>query len=304
MGRPAIKVFFALLILAVPAAAESALELVGDGNVALREGNYEDAVVSFNRALELEPGYPAAINGLGQVALARGRYEEALRFLQPLISEYQGDPVFLQNLGIIFKYVGDYGNAVEMFRMSDKLLPDNPPVLAGLAESLLQRGDALEALPLTRRLVDLDPARPDYHYLHGMASLYNNIKDEAQSAFERTLALNPSFAYAFEPLFEIYYEKDNLPPAQELAERWCADQTGNGSAWRAVGIVAVRQGDFPAALEATRTMLERGRLDNNLVQIVTKWLRATDRYAEARELWERVLVLDPHNVSAATELER
>ena len=118
------------------------------------------------------------------------------------------------------------------------------------------------------------------------------------------MELNPSFAYAFEPLFEIYYENDALVQAQELAERWCTDQSGSGSAWRAVGIVAVRQGDFPAALEATRTMLERCRLDNNLVQIVTKWLRATDRDEEARELWERVLVLDPHNVSAATELER
>jgi tetratricopeptide (TPR) repeat protein len=304
MGKPAIKILFTLLLLVAPAAADSALELVGDGNVALREGNYEQAVVSFDRALDLEPGYPAAINGLGQVALARGQYEEALRLLRPLISEYQGDPIFLQNLGIIFKYVRDYGNAVEMFRMSDKLLPDNPPVLAGLAESLLQQGNALEALPLTRRLVDLDAARPDYHYLHGMASLYNGLKDEAQSAFERTLDLNPSFAYAFEPLFEIYYEKDDLVPAQELAERWCADQSGSGSAWRAVGIVAVRQGDFPAALEATRAMLERGRLDNNLVQIVTKWLRATDRGAEARELWQRVLTLDPHNVAAVAELER
>jgi len=304
MFHSAVRCLAALLVLCAPAVAESALELVGDGNVALREGNYEEAVVSFNRALELDPGYPAAINGLGQVALARGRYEEALRLLQPLMAEYQGDPIFLQNLGIIFKYVGDYGNAVEMFGMSDKLLPDNPPVLAGLAESLLQQGNALEALPLTRRLVDLDPARADYHYLHGMASLYNKLQDEAQSAFEQTLALNPSFAYAFEPLFEIYYEKDELAPAQELAERWCADQTGNGSAWRAVGIVAVRQGDFPTALEATRTMLERCRLDNNLVQIVTKWLRATDRGEEARELWERVLVLDPHNIAAASELER
>jgi len=304
MGKTVIKILFALSVFAVPAAADSALELVGDGNVALREGNYEVAVVCFNRALELEPGYPAAVNGLGQVALARGRYEEALRLLQPLIGEYQGDPIFLQNLGIIFKYVGDYGNAVEMFRMSDKLLPDNPPVLAGLAESLLQRGDALEALPLTRRLVDLDSARPDYHYLHGMAALYNGIKDEAQSAFERTMELNPSFAYAFEPLFEIYYENDDLAPAQELAERWCADQAGSGSAWRAVGIVSVRQGDFPTALEATRAMLERGRLDNNLVQIVTKWLRATDRDAEAHELWQRVLTLDPHNVAAVAELER
>jgi len=304
MGSSTAKCLAALLVLSAPVVADSALELVGDGNVALREGNYEEAVVSFNRALELAPGYPAAINGLGQVALARGRYEEALRLLQPLTAEYQGDPIFLQNLGIIFKYVGDFGNAVEMFRMSDKLLPDNPPVLAGLAESLLQQGNAVEALPLTRRLVDLDPARPDYHYLHGMACLYNKLQDEAQSAFEQTLALNPSFAHAFEPLFEIYYEKDELAPAQELAERWCADQTGNGSAWRAVGIVAVRQGDFPAALEATRTMLERCRLDNNLVQIVTKWLRATDRGEEARELWERVLVLDPHNIAAASELER
>jgi tetratricopeptide (TPR) repeat protein len=304
MGEFVQKVVIAVLMVAVPACAESALELVGEGNVSLREGNYEQAVVCFNQALDLEPGYPAAVNGLGQVALARGQYEEALRLLQPLISEYQGDPVFLQNLGMIFKYVGDYGNAVEMFRMSDKLLPDNPPVVAGLAESLLQQGDALEALPLTRRLVDLDPARADYHYLHGMAALFNDNKDEAQSAFERTLSLNPSFAYAFEPLFEIYYEKDDLPLAQSLAERWCADQTGSGAAWRAMGIVAVRQGDFPAALGATRSMLEHGRMDNNLVQIVTKWLRATDRDEEARELWERVLVLDPRNVAAVAELER
>ncbi len=297
--------FLVVLLLGVaPVAAETALELVADGNVALRSGNYEEAELFYNQALEIEPANPAAINGLGQVDLARGRYEDALRRLQPLIGEYQSDPIFLQNLALIFKYVGDYGNAVAMFRMSDELLPNNPPVLAGLAESLLQQGEAVEALPLTRRLVDLDSSRPDFHYLHAMASFYNDKEDEAQSAFERTLELNPSFGYAFEPLFEIYYRKEELAPAQELAERWCVDQAGNGSAWRAKAIVSVKRGDFPIALEATRTMLELGRLDNNLVLIIAKWLRATDREAEAREIWERVLAIDPYNIVAVAELER
>ena len=303
MGRIAVVAVLALVLFA-PAAAGSALEEVADGNVALREGNYEKAVLHFNRALALEPGYPAALNGLGQVALAQGRYEEALQHLRPLTADYKNDPTFLANLGIIFKYVGDYGNAVEMFRLSDALLPDNPPVLAGLAESLLHQGQAQEALPLSRRLAELDPARADFHYLHGMAALYNDLRDEAQRSFERTLELNPAFAYAFEPLFEIYYAKEELDRAQELAERWCADQSGSGAAWRAVGIVAVRRGDFPLALEATRTMLERGRVDLNLVQIITKWLRATDRPTEARDLWERVLLLEPYNISAKAELSR
>jgi tetratricopeptide (TPR) repeat protein len=304
MIRASLRPFLTLLCLFAAAGAETALELVADGNVALREGNYEEAELSYNRALELEPGNPAAINGLGQVALARGRYEEALARLQPLVGEYQGDPIFLQNLGLIFKYVGDYGNAVEMFRMSDELLPNNPPVLAGLAESLLQQGEATEALPLTRRLVDLDPSRADFHYLHGMASLLNDLQDEARRAFERTLELNPSFGFAFEPLFEIYYEDEDLTPAQELATRWCADQAGSGSAWRAKGIVSVRRGDFPAALEATRAMLERGRLDLSLVRIVSKWLKATDREPEALALWELVLAIDPYNIAAIAELER
>lgn len=304
MIRYSVRFLLLLLSLLVSANAETALELVADGNVALREGNYEEAELHYYRALELEPDNPAAINGLGQVALAQGRYEEALRRLQPLIGEYQSDPAFLQNLALIFKYVGDYGNAVAMFRMSDELLPNNPPVLAGLAESLLQQGEAVEALPLTRRLVDLDPGRPDFHYLHAMASFYNDKEDEAQSAFERTLELNPSFGYAFEPLFEIYYRKEELATAQELAERWCVDQAGNGSAWRAKAIVSVRLGNFPTALEATRTMLELGRLDNNLVLIIAKWLRATDREAEALEIWERVLVIDPYNIIAVAELGR
>ncbi|MEE8640779.1 MAG: tetratricopeptide repeat protein [bacterium] len=48
-----------------------------EGNALLKRGDYEAALVTFERAVELEPGNAKAYNNRG-VALARlGRYDDA-----------------------------------------------------------------------------------------------------------------------------------------------------------------------------------------------------------------------------------
>jgi len=293
-----------LLMLATLAGAETAEELVAAGNVAYRNGRYAEAEQFYNDALTLAEGNPAAINGLGLVAMARGEYEEALAQMRPLISRFQYDPNFLLNLGTIFKYLGDYGNAISMFRQAYDLDPENPMIVAGLAESLLHEGDLRETLSLTGWLLALEPERAEYHYLHGMAAFLSDDMTEAKESLAETYRLDPSYIYVYEPLFDLYYKADEVEAASTLCADWINLTPNDPRAWRSFAMIDLRKGDFHAALKHASAMLDLGYVENSLIQAISNWLRVTERTLEAHSLWEKVLELEPYNITARSELSR
>lgn len=288
--------------LALTAGAAGVEELVADANIAYRNGRLERAEELYNQALAAEPQNVAAINGLGLVAMARGDYETALDRLLPLVGEFQNDANFLYSLGSIYKALGDYPNAIDVFSRALELTPDDPPLLSGMVESLLQEGRIDEALPLSADLVELDQRNADYLYLHGMANRLSDNHVNARRYLESVLQYEPGYELAFDPLFETYLVLEDYAAALEHAQHWVEVVPGDGWAWRALGMAHYKNADFAGAFEAAQLMLELGRVDNQLLKVVSHWLRATDRGGEARRLWERAVELQPYNMVAQGEL--
>ncbi len=284
--------------------AQGIEELIADANIAYRNGQLDRAEMLYEQVLSLEPDNAVATNGLGLVAMARGDFERALEHMLPLLSEFQNDPNFLFNLGTIYKALGDYPNAIDVLEQVLALVPDNPPVLAGLAESQLKEGHYDAALSHTRRLVEIQPDNPDYQYLHGMAFYLLENWVQAQKNLSTVLALEPTYLLAYEPLFEAHLALNDVGAGLELAEDWVALDSTNGWAWRCLSLARIKQSDLAGGHEAAVLMLKYGRVDNQLLKIVSHWLRATDRGDEARALWQRAVELEPYNMVAHGELER
>lgn len=290
--------------LLVVVAGQEVGELIADANIAYRNGQLDRAQTLYERVLEREPDNAVARNGLGLVAMARGRYEEALDNLLPLLSGFQHDPNFLFNLGSIYKALGDYPNAIDVLEQALELVPDNPPVLAALAESLLKEGRFDAALPHTRRIVEIKPDNVDYRYLHGMTFFLLDNWVLARENLEKVLGLEPTYLLAYEPLFEAYISLNESEAALSHARRWVDLEPVNGWAWRCLSLARLKRSDLAGGYEAAALMLKYGRVDNELLKIVSHWLRATDRRDEARRLWLRAVEIEPFNMVAHGELER
>ena len=61
------------------------------GDKYLTETNYEEAIVAFTKAIELDPKNPEGYKGLANVYAAAERYEDALDTLEQGLEEIEDD---------------------------------------------------------------------------------------------------------------------------------------------------------------------------------------------------------------------
>jgi adenylate cyclase len=97
---------------------------------------------------------------------------------------------------------GKHDLAIEMFGLALSLDPDFAPAYAGLSRAyrshpaLSRETQRDSSLAHARRAIDLAPELPEAHTALGAALLLAGDQDEAETAFRRALALNPSDADA------------------------------------------------------------------------------------------------------------
>ncbi len=174
------------------------------------------------------------------------------------------------------------------------------PTFAKPAEDLgyllVNTGRAAEALPILERATMLDPSLENAWYCLGRALAQLGRGKEADAAFEKCFELSPErrlMALAAE------HQKDGrLQEAEQIYRRVLRDNPRNVDALRLMALLAAgaeRPDDAEAMLmEAVRiapdfllALLDLGQLR-----------REQDRFAEALECFDRVLVLEPDQPQA------
>jgi len=117
----------------------------------LRDGQIEQAVADFERALAADVEYGPAHNSLGIARFRQHKwYEAAWEFEYARQYMPRADEP-LNNLGLIHEMDGQYDQAVEYYRRALGIDGDNVRIKANLARTLLKRGDRTDEV---RALLD------------------------------------------------------------------------------------------------------------------------------------------------------
>lgn len=146
----------------------------------------KDAIVWFNKAIELNPAGPNARNALyylGQLYVQEGMLEEAIEVYEKLLGIAKpGQHVqYLHQLVTLYIEIEDYDSALKHTRRWGELEPDNPDVQDAIAKLTLYMGDEDEALKEMERLLEINPE--DYTTLDNLARLYVRM-DKVRKAFD------------------------------------------------------------------------------------------------------------------------
>jgi tetratricopeptide (TPR) repeat protein len=116
----------------------------------------------------------------GTVKLGQGLYAEAIPMFLAAVGESRGNVDAWDHLGISYRRTDQIDKAIEAYEISIQINPQNPVPYQnlGLIYSHIKK-DASKALPLYKKLVELDPSDPEGFF--GLANVYNkmNSYDEA-----------------------------------------------------------------------------------------------------------------------------
>ncbi|HEY3813503.1 MAG TPA: tetratricopeptide repeat protein [Caulobacteraceae bacterium] len=122
-----------------------------------QQGQFEAALLDIERALEIAPGDPAALNAKGLIYDKLQRAPDAVAaFREATIAAPRFAPAF-HNLGWASEMVGELGDARDAYEQALALKPDYVEPLAHLSRLSLRRGDPNSARIHAQQALRVDP---------------------------------------------------------------------------------------------------------------------------------------------------
>jgi tetratricopeptide (TPR) repeat protein len=207
------------------------------GNALAETGRLPEALVQFQAALQLVPGYDQPHFNLGNTLVKLGRPAEAIPHFQAALVVRPNDASFRYALGTALKKTGHPAEARQEFNsalagtadtplvwyflgnafLDDgqlpqaklayeaalRLRPDYPDALVDHAAVLAQLGDLRGAIDGFEAAIRLEPGAADVRNNLGGLLAENGRLQEAQQQFEAALALKPDYRQAQDNLARV-----------------------------------------------------------------------------------------------------
>ena len=201
------------------------------GLLRYKAGEYEQAEMEYNRAIEIDPGNADAYRRLGQAYFKNNRSAEALAEFKKAVQLQPNDFKTHQDLGAQYERSGDELAALSQFQICVQLAPDEPDAhrvlgtafmylgryseaerefrsAVGLAEmptalgdlgyTLMYLGRDRDAIPFLKRAIRQSPDESLWWMDLGIASHRAKMPDESEKAFrvglelaDKVMVLNP-----------------------------------------------------------------------------------------------------------------
>ena len=290
------------------------LKAFGEGTTDSRAA----ALSYFERVVALEPTYAAA-----HYQLARTYWDSRPRRLEEARAAAQATIRLDPDNGGAYAILGlaaalmdlDFDGWVELAARSYELAPNDPFVVFQYARAVENVGRAVEAEPIWRRAIQLDPLEQEPRYIFGYALSLWGRPDEGLQEIERIIESSPDdleprvYSYKGAALRTIgdlhgstvaYLRAIDLDPNSanfkrstlwnylslgdlENAKKWI-DELGEASTARSLVLYLVESGQGEEALELALQELEtRGAPHPLLVRIVVNDMIARGALGDAKE---------------------
>ena len=178
----ALRAFTRAYVLSTSMPKTAALAQLRIGNVYMAQRKFDAAAASFQRAITSDPGLALAHNNLGEALGELRQYTRALELFNKAMAL---DAKLLRaryNIGITYGRLNNLKYAEFVFRLLVRDRPDYDLGLDGLAVTLAKSGRASEAIPFHQKAISLNPQEPSYYYNLALSYL---ILGETEKALEQ-----------------------------------------------------------------------------------------------------------------------
>lgn len=190
------------------AQCHNALALVKTGS-----GRIEEAIKSYQSAIELAPDQISPWNNLGNLYTRLERYEEALTAFQKAVEQDPSDVVSWSGLGDSYRKLGRNDDAIYAFLKNVELAPGHVHTWTSLGDIYSDEGQLDDALSAYQKALEID-LRDTSSWI-GLGTVYRmqgNLENAAL-AYQTAIEIDPQNASAWNELGNIFYNSKAYPEA-------------------------------------------------------------------------------------------
>ncbi len=172
---------------------DSALAHSNLGNVLLRDGRVDDAIVHETQAVTLQPESEFAHFNLALALFAKGRVDEAILHLEKVLEVNPNHPQACYTLANILADKGKTDQAMAYYQRTLKLDPRFVEARGSLGNVLLQEGQFDEAITQYQKIIEFEPQSATAHFNLAVALVRKGQFDAAVVELRTVLSIQPDY---------------------------------------------------------------------------------------------------------------
>jgi len=221
-------------------------------NIYFQQEQFEQALVSYERAVAKYPKFRRAWKNLGLIHVREGQFEKAIPTLTRVVELGGNDALTYGLLGFAYSSIENNLCAESAYRMAILLDPATLDWKMGLARSLFKQERYPDAVALCDHLISENPDRADLWLLQANAYIGQNMPLKAAVNYEIVDRMGESTVASLNMLGDIYVN-------QELFETAVTSYVG--------ALEKNPEGNTDRALRAAKVLTSRGALSETKLLI-------------------------------------
>ncbi|HEY2585806.1 MAG TPA: tetratricopeptide repeat protein [Tepidisphaeraceae bacterium] len=284
------------------------------GILLVQAGQPEAAVPLLERAVAAKPDDAAFVHNLAQACLNCGRADDAIATFDRAINLAPDRPDALlaaATARLARRAPGDADDALTLLKRAQLEGLGSPELHQYLAVALLTTGRVDEAIAECTIAIERNPEYAEAHYHLGVAHRQKGNVEEALSSMRRAVELQPEYPRACQNLAVLEAEVGRFPEAEALLRRVITLKPDARDAHQTLGLLLQRMGRysdatvaFVGAMRAGRGELPRGGAPVRSSAAVAELERKITPRADAASLHFRLAtqadIVPPSQVPAAS----
>jgi tetratricopeptide (TPR) repeat protein len=178
-----------------------------------RQGNLDESVNYYRRAVQLAPNSADALNNLALSLKLQGNFPEAADNYRKALESAPKNADIHYNLGNVLQSLGKLDEAISHYRQALKIKPEHAYAHNNLANALSEQGKLDEAVNHYRQALRIKPWNPEAYNNLGLALMEQDKLDEAIDQFNRAIQAKPDFVEAYRNLAFVFESQGKLEEA-------------------------------------------------------------------------------------------
>jgi cellulose synthase operon protein C len=266
------------------------------GDVAVAQGQYDEAVAHYQAALQKTPNDLGTRFRLGVTYRKMKKLDEAAKVLDEVAAIDKEYPNLALERGLLFEQAGETQKALEQFNGAYQKAPNDPDLMLHVGAAYVAIGEVDKALPLLLKVKDQRPNSPVAHHYIGRAYLRQGGLEAAAAMrhLQRAVDLDPNQAEYH--LYVAWAANESQPAQLGLARKHvdkalALDKLLADAYWQR-GVVEVAEGQVNDAIKDLKKALELKPSRNEAHATLALAYGQKNDPASAMAEWQKAIAAD------------
>lgn len=232
------------------------------------KGDFEKAVLDYNRSLELEPDYWEVLNNLGNLYFSRGDYERAIADYTHSIDLNPNLEEAYNNRANAYASLKEYDQALKDYSRALEINPNLAEVHSNRGNLYRVKGNLQQAIADYNEAIRL---KPDYaNAIVNRGTIYRLLgkKENAMEDYNEALRINPRLAQAYSNRANLYLAQNKLDNAIADYQHALSLDTHLPEPYLGMGLILESKGNRRAAVQAFKEYLKFAPSTNLNIMII------------------------------------